>query len=124
MITGRVTSSLEAEIALILVGKRRSQGDTKAVIDTGFNWCLSLPPHIIRDLGLSGRRRAEVELADGELVEVDFYDVTVVWDKVRRSIPVIELNATPLVGMELMKGYELSMQIKTNGKVRLKRLPD
>ena len=34
-----------------------------------------------------------------------------------------EADSDPLVGMGLLKGYELRMQVRSGGKVRIKRLP-
>ena len=54
----------------------------------------------------------------------DVYEVGVVWDGKERLILVDEANAEPLAGMRLLKGYELKIQVKSRGKVTLKRLTE
>ena len=39
------------------------------------------------------------------------------------AVPVDELDAVPLVGMGLLEGSELKMQVRARGKVTIKRLP-
>lgn len=39
------------------------------------------------------------------------------------AILVDEADADPLLGMSLLKGYELKMQVRTRGKITIKRLP-
>ena len=45
------------------------------------------------------------------------------WDGKVRTILVAEANAAPLVGMRLLRGHELKMQVRARGKVTIKRLP-
>jgi hypothetical protein len=40
-----------------------------------------------------------------------------------RQILVDEADADPLVGMRLLKGHELKMQVLSGGKVTINRLP-
>ena len=53
----------------------------------------------------------------------DVYQAKVVWDGRVRSVFVDEFDATPLVGMALLRGYEYKMQVRARGKVTIKRLP-
>lgn len=65
MITGVVTSSYQATIRLIVRGPTGQAEEIDAVIDTGFDGALSLPPPDIVILGLPWRRRGRALLADG-----------------------------------------------------------
>jgi predicted aspartyl protease len=56
-------------------------------------------------------------LADGSECLFDVYDAKVLWDGKVRDILVDEADAEPLVGMRLLKGHELKMQIRARGKV-------
>jgi hypothetical protein len=58
----------------------------------------------------------------GSVRTFDVYQAKVVWDGHVRSVYVDEFDATPLVGMALMRGYELKMQVRARGKVTIKRL--
>ena len=64
MMKGIVNAHLEATIRLTVRGpngKRR----IRAVIDSGYDGCLTLPPALIAVLGLSWQRSSSAILADG-----------------------------------------------------------
>ena len=97
--------------------------DREAVIDTGFDGSLTAPPDVIAALGLPLRRRGRALLADGSATVFDIYEATVMWDGVPRRISVDEVDVTPLVGMSLLRGYELPIKVVEGGSVVLKSLP-
>jgi predicted aspartyl protease len=68
-------------------------------------------------------RRGRAILADGNETFFDIYEGTVVWDRRRRLIPVYEADSEPLVGMALLEGYELKVQVRKRGTVAIQRLP-
>jgi clan AA aspartic protease len=123
MRTGRVNAHREAVLRLTIRGPAGQRQNVEAVIDTGFDGWLSLPPALITSLGLPWRRRGRAQLADGSDSIFDIYEGIVVWDRRQRRIPVDEADTTPLIGMALMEGYELKVQVCTRGKVTVKRLP-
>ena len=61
-------------------------------------------------------------MADGSEALFDVYAATVVWDRHPRRIKVDEADTDPLVGMALLAGYELKLQVRYRGRVTLKRL--
>jgi clan AA aspartic protease len=123
MRTGIVTTHREAVLRLVVYGPAGQRQQVQAVIDTGFDGWLTLPPAVIVSLGLPWRRRGLAVLADGSQSIFDIYDGTVIWDRRRQRIPVDEADADPLVGMALLEGYELKMQVRAGGKVTIKPLP-
>ena len=46
----------------------------------------------------------------------------VVWDGVLLTIPVDEADSEPLVGMSLMEGYQLTVQVFEGGRVELSKV--
>jgi len=54
---------------------------------------------------------------------VEIYEGTALWDGGSLAIPVQEVDADPVVGMALLEGYELKMEVRSGGKVTIKRLP-
>jgi predicted aspartyl protease len=74
-------------------------------------------------LGLRWRSTGRFLLADGSDRIFDVYEAKVVWDGKLRTILVDETDAEPLVGMRLLKGHELKMQVRYRGRVTIKRLP-
>lgn len=61
-------------------------------------------------------------LADGRESVFDIYEATVVWDEQPRRIPVHEAKCAPLVGMSLLEGYELTVQVRPTGTVTMRPL--
>jgi clan AA aspartic protease len=123
MITGVVTASLQAIIRLTVRGPEGQEQEVEAVIDTGFDGTLTLPPALIAALGLAWRRRGRALLADGSESLFDIYEATVVWDGEPRRIAVDEADIDPLVGMSLLYGYELIVQAVESGSVMIQPLP-
>jgi clan AA aspartic protease len=122
MITGVVKSD-EGRIRLTVKGFRGREQEVEAVIDTGYTASLTLPPAVVAALGLRWLSVDRFTLADGSECIFDTYEARVVWDGKVRSILVDEADADPLVGMRLLRGYELKMQVRSRGKVTIKRLP-
>jgi clan AA aspartic protease len=121
MITGTVKAD-EARIRLKVVGSRSREREIEAVIDTGYTASLTLPPALIAALGLRWRSVDRGTLADGSDCLFDVYEAKVLWNGKVRQILVDEADADPLVGMRLLRGHELQIQVRSGGKVRIKRL--
>jgi clan AA aspartic protease len=121
MITGIVQFG-EGRIRLKVKGLRGREQEVEAVIDTGYTASLTLPSALIQALGLRWQTVDRVKLADGSTCIFDVYEGKVVWDGKVRTILVDEADADPLVGMRLLKGHELRMQVRYCGKVAIKRL--
>jgi clan AA aspartic protease len=121
MITGFVNVEFEPIIPLSL---RRADGNVftqDAIVDTGFNGWLSLPPDAISELNLRWKRRGRAILGDGSECVFNVYEATVIWDGEPRIIPVDEADSDPLVGMSLMEGYQLTIQVAEDGYVELRK---
>ena len=122
MITGTVTAAREAVFTLPILDANNQPQDTTVIIDTGFTGWLTLPPNVIAALGLSWRRRGRAILADGNEIQFDVFEATVIWDGQQIVVPVSETDSDPLVGMNLIYGYELFIQAVDGGAVTLKKL--
>jgi clan AA aspartic protease len=122
MITGVVTDDRQAIIHLIVRGPAGQEQEIEAIIDTGFDGSLSLPSSTVVQLGLPWRQRGRALLADGSESVFDIYEATVDWDGEARRIAVDEAETVPLVGMSLLEGYELSVQVQRGGSVSLRAL--
>lgn len=121
MITGTINSD-EARVRLKIIGQRGRQQEVDAVIDTGFTGTLTLPSAVIATLGLRWRSVDCAILADVSTCVFQVYVAKLPWDGKVRSVLVAEADADPLVGMRLLRGHELKMQVRARGKVTIKRL--
>lgn len=119
MIQGIVTGD-EARINLTVFGSHALALD--AVIDTGYTAMLSLPPVLIADLELPWRTIGRCLLADGSESIFDVYTAEIEWDGVRRAVLIDEADTSPVVGMTLLKGFHLSIEVTERGVVEIVRL--
>jgi clan AA aspartic protease len=121
MITG-IVKSRAACVRLRVRGPFGWEERIEPVIDTGYNGWLTLPARLITVLKLPWKTVARGTLADGSEGVFEVFEAQVVWDRRLRSIPVHKADTGPLIGMGLLKGYELRMQVCSRGKVTIKRL--
>jgi clan AA aspartic protease len=121
MIIGTVNADFEP---IIPISIRRSDGKIftqDAIVDTGFNGWLSLPPDLIAELSLKWKRRGRAILGDGSECIFNVYEAVGIWDGELMTIPVDEADSDPLVGMSLMEGYQLTIQVSEDGYVELRK---
>jgi clan AA aspartic protease len=122
MMTGAVKAD-EARIRLTVRGHSGREQEVEAVIDTGYTGALTLPATLIMLLGLRWQSTQRATLADGSMCVVQVHVGKVVWDGKVRQILVDEAETDPLIGMRLLRGHELKMQVRYRGRVTIKRLP-
>ena len=94
----------------------------EAVIDTGYNGFLTLPLGIIVLLELPWTDLHRVTLADGSSQMCDVYEGRIVWENQTRLIEIETAETQPLIGMELLEGYELHIEVVEGGAVAIERL--
>jgi clan AA aspartic protease len=119
MMTGIVNADLEALLRLSVRDAGGHPHEVEAVIDTGFNGFLTLPPALVAALGLPWLCRQQGQLADGSFQAFDVYVATVDWDTQPRSLEVEATDAQPLVGMALMQGSELRVHVMPGAAVTI-----
>ena len=117
MIEGEVNAHHEAVVRLPLIDSSGQTRDIEAVIDTGFNGFLTLPPALVAELGLTRLGQKSLILANGSRDIFDTYGVTVLWDGQSRFVDADEADTTPLVGMLLLDRHDLSIQVRDGGRV-------
>ena len=79
MTKGRVNVHREALVPLPLRGPQGEEHTIEAVIDTGYNGFLTLPPSLITLLGFPFLRSSRAILGDGITIEFDIHEATVIW---------------------------------------------
>ena len=122
MIEGIVNTYYEPVVTLSLQGPDGQIQEVEAVVDTGYNGLLTLPPSVVSELGLHHRGYGEARLADGSVAEFDIYSVTVLWDGQPRLIEADEASSIPLVGMMLLDGHNLNIEVENGGRVTITAL--
>jgi clan AA aspartic protease len=122
MINGIVNVDFEPIIPLSIYGSDGKVYTQEAIVDTGFNGWLSLPPDLIAELNLKWKRRGRAILGDGTECVFDVYEAVLAWDGNMMTIPIDEADSEPLVGMSLMEGYQLTVQVFEGGHVELSKV--
>jgi clan AA aspartic protease len=121
MMQGRVNQNCEATLAVAI-----RNGDiiksVDVVIDTGFSGFLTLPSGIITELDLTWKGRDIATLGDGTSCIFEVYIASVIWDGEYRTIDINESETVPLVGMRLLRGYDLRIQAIEGGLVTIESL--
>lgn len=122
MITGRVTN-LEAIIAIDVAGPTQPPREVEAVIDTGYNGYITLPSDVVSALGLQFAGHRGATLADGSVTILSAYLATVVWHGRKQDVLVSQTAGTPLVGMSMLRGSRVAMDVTGGGALTIDELP-
>jgi clan AA aspartic protease len=118
MMQGKVNQNCEAIIPVVL----RNIDIMKsfdAVIDTGFSGFLTLPSSIIAELDLTWKGRDVATLGDGTACIFEVYIASIIWDGEYRFIDINESETAPLIGMRLLRGYDLRIRTIEGGLVTI-----
>lgn len=123
MIRGTVNEYNEAIIGLIVRGPLGQEAHIEALIDTGFNGFLTLPPHLVITLGLVRLSRGRALLANGQETIFEICSSTVVWEGSPLEVETDVVGSTPLVGMSPIHGSELYIHAVEGGSVQITAAP-
>lgn len=122
MMFGIVNPRCEAILSIVVGNSNRQHQVVDAVIDTGFNGFLTLPSTIITTLDLPWNCSDVVTLGDGSETLFDLYAGTIIWNGQLLEIDIAESETEPLVGMSLLYGYRLQIDVIGGGKVAIEVL--
>ena len=117
MIEGAVNAAYEAVIPLALQGPTGQSREVDAVIDTGFNGVLMLESSLVAELELPVVGKGYAVLANGLEEEFFLHSVTVLWDGQEKQLDAYASDIDPLVGMRMLEGYNLSVDVEIGGRV-------
>ena len=122
MIHGAITSEGEAIIPIRVRGPGGQEAEFEAVIDTGFNGFLTLSTELVEELALPFAGSATAALGDGNQVYLDLFEVTVLWDGQERSAIVVATGGGELIGMSLLVGNRVILEVEKGGSVIVEAL--
>ena len=117
MIEGAVNTAHEAVVPLTVRGPAGQHAEIEAVVDTGFTGFLTVTPALATELNLDFRGTARATLADGSEVTFDSYGIAVRWDDRTRYVEADAADTTPLIGMRLLAGHSLYVEVEDGGRV-------
>lgn len=122
MIVGEVNSLPEAVVRLAVRGAAGREREIEAVVDTGYTGALTLPAELISELALPFRGLTRVLLADGRETVCATHEATVKWGPQIRRVPIHAAETGPLLGMALLYGHELTIEVTDRGHVKIREL--
>lgn len=124
MISGVVTENGEAILRLEVLGPDGGRREVEAVLDTGFNRSITLPGHLVNELRLPKAGSQNAILADGSEVLMDMHLARILWHEGReREVLALRADGGPLLGMELLHGNRVILDVVENGEVAIDILP-
>jgi clan AA aspartic protease len=121
VIQGSVSPDLEALFELELASSNR-RAPAAAAVDTGFDGALTITSELVQQLALQPQGSRLAILADGSERFLTTYRVGVRWVDGEIEVLALETQARPLIGMSLLKGYELRIQVIDGGEATVGRL--
>ena len=117
MIVGRITPSVEARITIEMMCRDGLILPVEVVMDTGFSEDLVLPSEVIHQLGLTPHGDLDMVLADGQRTTFSTWSGTALWHGQPTDVLVIESSGESLLGMNLLLGSTVTMDVRINGDV-------
>lgn len=117
MMVGLVNENIEAVLPLNIRGPGGREVEVQAVLDTGFSGNLTLPSPLVDVLSLSYYGQAEARLGDGTTVVLEKYSGITTWDGREREIIILMADGDPLIGMALLHGNRLTIEVVEGGRV-------
>ena len=81
-----------------------------------------LPGDLIDRLGLPRVGELPITLGDGQAVDVEMYLAIVLWHDEERIVQVLRTDGKALVGMSLLYGNRLTLDIVIDGEVTIETL--
>ncbi len=94
-----------------------------AIVDSGFTSSLTLPATMVSTLGLARQSGGTAMLADGSVRQFDICAAEVEWNGVWRAVLVSTVGNEPLLGMRLLAGHRLLIDVIPGGTVVITPLP-
>ena len=121
MIEGEVSADRFPLVSLVIFANDGSTLKVSLKVDTGFTGWITLPPELIERMGLPSAGFRRVTLADGSNLELPGFYVEVVWLDVIKTVVCLATTNTSLVGMSMMYGYSLRMDIVDGGRITIRQ---
>jgi clan AA aspartic protease len=121
VIMGTVTNR-RAYVTLTIRTPDGQEHQIEAVLDTGFTGVLTMPPAAVAALGLPYIGPQPATLADGSPIMLALYELTLLWDGEERLVEVLAMEGAALIGMTLLDGSDVHLQVTDGGVVRIEPL--
>ncbi len=119
MILGTVNARNEALVQLRLRGPSGIETAIETIVDSGFTAALTLPMANVTALNLTRNSGSEAVMADGSVRQFDIYAAEVWWGNGWQSVMVSAVGYESLLGMRLLAGHQLRVDVIAGGVVEI-----
>lgn len=119
MIQGVVNARHEAVIRLRVRGPSGVESDVDVIVDSGFSSSLTLPMAVVTTLNLARQSGGTAVLAEGTVRQFDIFAAEVGWGGPWRPVLVSAIGNEHLLGMHLMGGHKLVVEVVPGGLVEI-----
>lgn len=109
----------EAVVLVVIQGAAGNGLSVQAVVDTGFDGDLVLPASVVQSLALEYRHEVTAAVGDNRLVRFAAFRARVQWLGAERGVLVLQSEGGPLLGMSLLQGSRLTVDVVEGGEVRI-----
>ena len=116
MIRGVINDRLELKVVVEISNEDGAFESVEAVLDTGFGGDLTLPSDAVARLGLKYANPVHLILAGDHQMEGVAYKGFVKWFGRAREIDVIVAEGQPLLGMTLLAGCKITINVRPGGE--------
>ena len=123
MLRGTISASLQPWVTIEIMDSNGRFQSMEFILDTGFNGTLTLPLDTIRRLGLPPDGPRDAFLANGDPVTLNGWHGTILWQGRRSGIVVLQAEGEPLLGMRLLHGHRVSLDVLEGGEVTVGEIP-
>jgi clan AA aspartic protease len=123
LIQGVVNARHEAVVRMRVRGPSGLESDVDAIVDSGFTASLTLPVALGTALGLARQSGGTAVLADGSVRQFDIFAAEVAWGGTWRAVLVSAIGNESLLGMRLLAGHKLVIEVVPSGLVEIVPLP-
>jgi clan AA aspartic protease len=123
MIQGAVNSRNEAVVHLRVRAPGGAELEADAIVDSGFTSSLTLPMPVVTALGLVRQSGGSAVLADGSVRQFDIFAAELLWGGIWRAVLAYGIGSESLLGMNLLAGHKLVVEVVPGGVVEILPLP-
>lgn len=122
MVIGFVNSHLEVIVPLVIADADGQEHKIECQLATGFLGDLFMPPTQVDALKLPQTGTGQVGYPPGSPAEAPVHQAHVLWCGQKHTISVFAYGQHPVLGLGLLQGYRLNLQMTEGQQVIVGRL--
>ena len=123
MMRGKVNQSGQPRVAVEMLGRDGWFRPVDFVLDTGFGGDLLLAPDTLQQLEVIEDNQIDGALATGQSIMLRSWRGTALWHDRPVGVVILEAGGEPLLGMNLLRGSRVTLDVLVDGDVAIDELP-